>query len=173
MSTSLFTAASCPFAALPDAVFCAILEWLHWSELASLDRALLAREPRNRYLDALMLMKVQVTRDWFWDETLRKGMLNWLVRRHVWVTSWDNRTVDDEGIAAIASGNLPNLQSLYIHNYSKITDAGVIALANGNLPNLQSLDISGYGSKITGGYILSVALCAACRTVIHVKNKIK
>ena len=43
------------FADLPDTIFCNIIEYLDWYEVARLDTALLDRNARNSYLDALKL----------------------------------------------------------------------------------------------------------------------
>jgi hypothetical protein len=43
------------FADLPDTIFCIIIEYLDWCEVARLDTALLNRNMRKSYLDALKL----------------------------------------------------------------------------------------------------------------------
>ena len=141
------------FADLPDAIFCNIIECLDWCEVARLDTALLDRNMRNIYLDALKLRKVKVDRrNGFWNNAVNKGILNWLVSRNIPVISWDLE-VDNTKLMTIASG-CPQLQSLNISRCS-ITDAGIIALANG-CPQLQSLNI-GYCDEITDEGIKALA----------------
>ena len=53
------------FADLPDTIFGNIIEYLDWYDVARFDTALLDRNMRNRYLDALKLIKVKVERNWF------------------------------------------------------------------------------------------------------------
>ena len=124
---------------LPDAIFCNITEYLDWGEVARLDNALLNRNMRKSYFDALKLRKVKVERNRFWRQLVEKGILDWLVSRNIPVVSWDSK-VDNTKLMTIANG-LPQLQSLKIINCDNITDEGMKALATG-CPQLQSLDIS-------------------------------
>ena len=137
------------FADLPDSIFCIIIEYLDWYEVARFDTALLDRSMRNSYLVALKLRKVKVERNELWKNALDKGILSWLISRNIRVTSWDLE-VDDTELMTIANG-CPQLQSLnisdchksqgfYIRGCYKITDAGIRAVARG-CPQLQSLDI--------------------------------
>ena len=71
------------FADLPDAIFCIIIEYLDWGEVARLDTALLDRSMRSIYLVALKLRKVKVERNRFWSQAVGKGILNWLVSRNI------------------------------------------------------------------------------------------
>jgi len=50
--------------------------------------------------------------------------------------------VTDSGLQALASGNLPHLQSLRMLFLIKITYEGVAAIANSSLPKLRLLDVS-------------------------------
>ena len=140
------------FADLPDTIFCNIIEYLDWGEVARLDTAVLDRNMRKSYLGALlMIRKVKVERNEFWRQLVEKGILDWLVRRNVRVVSWD-LFVDNTKLMTIANG-CPQLQSLNIsecEKISKITDAGIIALATG-CPQLQSLDIGGCGNITATG----------------------
>ena len=127
---------------LPDTIFCNIIECLDWGEVARFDTAVLDRNMRKSYLDALKLRKVKVERNRFWGQAVDKGILNWLVSRNIRVVSWDLK-VDNTELMTIANG-LPQLQSLDISTtwyHNNITDAGIIALATG-CPQLQSLNIS-------------------------------
>ena len=125
------------FADLPDAIFCNIIEYLDWGEVARLDNAVLDRNMRKSYLVALKLRKVEVERNEFWSQLVDRGILNWLVSRNIRVISWD-LNVDNTKLMTIANG-CPQLQSLNISGCS-ITDAGIRALANG-CTRLQSLSI--------------------------------
>ena len=124
---------------LPDTIFCNIIEYLDWGEVARFDTAVLDRNMRNGLLGALKLRKVKVERNEFWRQAVDKGILNWLVSRNIRVISWDSK-VDDTKLFTIANG-LPQLQSLNISHCRNITDEGIIVLANG-CSQLQSLDIS-------------------------------
>ena len=62
---------------LPDTIFCNILEYLDWGEVARLDNAVLDRNVRKSYLVALKLRKVKVGRNRFWSQLVEKGILNW------------------------------------------------------------------------------------------------
>ena len=127
------------FADLPDAIFCIIIEYLDWGEVARFDNAVLDRNMRKIYLVALKLRKVKVERNELWSQLVEKGILNWLVSRNIRVISWD-LGVDNTKLMTIASG-CPQLQSLNIIYCEDITDAGIKALATG-CPQLQSLNIS-------------------------------
>ena len=125
---------------LPDAIFCNIIEYLDWGEVARFDTALLDRNMRNSYLVALKLRKVKVERNWFWWKSVDKGILNWLISRDIRVISWETQFVDDFALMTIANG-CPYLQSLNISWCDSITDEGIKALATG-CTQLQSLNIS-------------------------------
>ena len=60
------------FADLPDAIFCIIIEFLDWGEVARFDTALLDRNARCSYLVALKLRKVKVERNEFWSQAVDK-----------------------------------------------------------------------------------------------------
>ena len=128
------------FADLPDTIFCNIIEYLDWYEVARFDTAVLDRNARSIYLDALKLRKVKVEGYEFWRQAVDKGMLSWLVSRNIRVVSWD-LNVGNTKLMTIASG-CPQLQSLNITCSENITDEGIKALATG-CPQLQSLNISG------------------------------
>ena len=108
--------------------------------MGRLDTALLKRNARKSYLDALNLRKVKVGRNGFWSQAVDKGILNWLVSRNIRVISWDLKVYNTELMMTIATG-LPQLQSLNISWSRNITDDGIRALATG-CPQLQSLNIS-------------------------------
>ena len=152
------------FADLPDTIFCNIIECLDWYDVGRFDTALLNRNARYSYLDALKIRNVKIERNRFWDITLRKGMLDWITIRNARVISWlcvditklmtittvcpqlqslnigSCNNITDEGVTALATG-CPQLQSLDIGWCGNITDEGITALATG-CPQLQSLDIS-------------------------------
>jgi hypothetical protein len=128
---------------LPDIIFCNIIEYLDWCEVARFDTGSLNRNMRKIYLDALKLRTVKVERNRFWRQLVDKGILNWLVSRNIRVISWDLE-VDDTKLITIANG-LPQLQSLNISHCGNITDEGIRALATG-CPQLQSLNISHCGN---------------------------
>ena len=140
---------------LPDTIFCIIIEYLDWGDVARFDTALQNRNMRSIYLVALKLRKVKVERNWFWSQLVEKGILNWLVSRNIRVISWDSK-VDDTKLMTIATG-LPQLQSLNI-SHSHITDEGITALANG-CTQLQSLNISGCDNITDEGI---TALASGC-----------
>ena len=137
------------FADLPETIFCNIIEYLDWCDVGRFDTALLDRNARNTYLDALTIRQVKVECNEFWNNALDKAILNWMIIRNIWVTSWENNSVDDERLMAIATG-LPQLLTLNISRCADITDAGLMAIANG-LPQLQSLNISGCDSITAAG----------------------
>jgi hypothetical protein len=126
---------------------------LDWGEVGRLDTALLDRNMRKSYLDALKLRKVKVEQNEFWEEALETGILSWLISRDIRVISWDLK-IDDTHLMTIANG-LPQLQSLNISDCYRITDEGIRAVATG-LPQLQSLNISGC-DHITDAGIRAVA----------------
>ena len=74
---------------LPDTIFCIIIEYLGWGDVARFDTALLDRNMRKSYLVALKLRKVKVERNGLWGQAVEKGILNWLVSRNIRVISWD------------------------------------------------------------------------------------
>ena len=76
---------------LPDAIFCNIIEYLDWGEVARFDTAVLDRNMRKSYLDALKLRKVKVERNRFWSQAVDNGILSWLVSRNIRVISWDSK----------------------------------------------------------------------------------
>ena len=135
--------------------------YLGWGDVGRFDTALLKRNARSIYLDALKLRKVKVERNRFWSQAVDKGILNWLISRNIRVMSWDSK-VDNTELMTIANG-LPQLQSLnigYCGNINigecgNITDAGIIALATG-CSQLQSLNIS-YCRNITDAGIRALA----------------
>ena len=159
-------AMSNPLVSLPVKIFSNILDYLDWGDVGRFDTAFLDRKTRNRYLFTLMLRKVKVERNGFWEKALERGKLSWLISKNIRVISWDLK-VDNAQLISIASG-FPQLQSMNISGCSnitdkgiraltngpsqlqylnigccvKITDKGVIALANGLLPQLQSLNIN-------------------------------
>ena len=137
------------FADFPETIFCSIIEYLNWHDVGRFDNALLDINARNTYLDALTLRQVKVERNEFWNNALDNRILNWMIIRNIWVTSWENNSVDDERLMAIATG-LPQLLTLNISRCADITDAGLMAIANG-LPQLQSLNISGCDSITAAG----------------------
>ena len=61
---------------LPDTMFCIIIEYLDWYDVTRFDTALLNRNMRNSYLDALKLRKVKVERNEFWSQPVDKGILS-------------------------------------------------------------------------------------------------
>ena len=78
------------FADLPDTIFCNIIEYLDWGEVARFDNAVLDRNMRKSYLVALLMIRqVKVERNRFWRQLVDKGILNWLVSRNIRVISWD------------------------------------------------------------------------------------
>ena len=68
---------------LPDTIFCNIIDYLDWYDVGRFDTALLNRNMRNSYLDALKLRKVKVERNRFWSQPVDKGILNWLISRNI------------------------------------------------------------------------------------------
>jgi hypothetical protein len=136
INSKIMTAKS--LADLPDTIFCNILEYLDWGDVARFDTAVLDRNMRKSYLVALKLRNVKVERNRFWSQAVEKGILNWLVSRNIPVISWDLK-VDNTELMTIANG-LPLLQSLRISYSHKITDEGIRALASG-CTQLQSLNI--------------------------------
>ena len=123
MKSKMMTAKS--LADLPDTIFCIIIECLDWGEVARFDTALLDRNMRKSYLDALKLRKVKVERNEFWSQAVEKGILSWLVSRNIRVISWDLK-VDNTKLKTVANG-LPQLQSLNISECRSITDEGLEA----------------------------------------------
>ena len=134
------------FADLPDTIFCNIIECLGWGEVARLDTALLKRNARKSYLDALKLREVKVgisssefdrakydallQLNEFWRQLVdKRNILSWLISRNIRVVSWDLE-VDNTQLMTIANG-CPQLQSLDISYCDNITDEGIIALATG------------------------------------------
>jgi hypothetical protein len=97
------------FADLPDTIFCNIIECLDWCEVARLDTALLDRNARKSYLDALKLRKVKVEGYEFWSQAVDKGILNWLISRSIRVISWDLDVDNTQQLRTIANG-CPQLQ---------------------------------------------------------------
>jgi hypothetical protein len=160
------------FSDLPDTVFCNIIECLDWYDVVRFDTALVNRNARYSYLDALKIRNVKIERNRFWDITLRKGMLDWITIRNARVISWlcvditklmtittvcpqlqslnigSCYNITDAGIEALATG-CPQLLSLNIGCCYNITDEGIKALATG-CPQLQSLNIHGYNITDAG-----------------------
>ena len=132
------------FVDLPDTIFCNIIEYLDWYDVGGLDTALLNRNARIRYLDALKLRKVKVERNESWKKLVDKGILSWLISRNIrvisWNISWSNKSITNSQLLTIANG-FPQLQSLRIRYCINITDERIRALATG-CPQLQFLDIS-------------------------------
>jgi len=104
--------ATTSFADLPDTIFFKILTHLDWYEILRVDNTLLNRNARNRYLDALKIIKLNVARSKFYKKALDKGILNWLISRNIRVISWDLE-VNNTQLMTIANG-LPQLKSLNI-----------------------------------------------------------
>ena len=138
---------------LPDTIFCIIIEYLDWYEVARFDNVLSNRNARNRYLDALKIRQLKVERNRFWSQAVDKGILNWLISRNISVICW-NLSVDNTQLMTIANG-CPQLRSLNITCSGNITDEGIRALASG-CPQLQSLNIRSCGN-ITDEGIRAVA----------------
>lgn len=64
--------------------------------------------------------------------------------------------VTDSGLQALASGNLPHLQSLRMLLLIKITYEGVAAIANSSLPKLRLLDVSDCKKITRRGFVEAV-----------------
>ena len=130
------------FADLPDTIFCNIIECLDWVDVGRFDTALLNRNARYSYLDALKIRNVKVERNRFRGITLRKGILDWIIIRNARVISW--LCVDITKLMTITTG-CTQLQSLNISYCGKITDEGIKALASG-CPQLLFLNMSSRGN---------------------------
>ena len=136
------------FADLPDSIFCNIIEYLDWNDVGRFDNALLNRNARYSYLDALKISNVKIKRNRFLGITRREGILDWIIIRNARVISW--LCADITKLMTITT-ECPQLKSLNIRGYCrKITDAGIKALATG-CPQLQSLNISCCGNITDAG----------------------
>ena len=117
--TALSLIATKSFADFPDVVFRNIIAYLDWFDVGRFDNALLDIISRDNYLDALKIAQVKVEPTKFWDTNLRKGILNWMILRNIWVISWVNNSIDDT-ILTILANTLHKLKSLSVSNCSEI-----------------------------------------------------
>ena len=64
--------------------------------------------------------------------------------------------ITDSGLQALASGNLPNLQSLRMLFLIEITNAGIVSIANSSLSKLQLLNVSDCKRITRSGFVAEV-----------------
>ena len=145
-------------------------EYLTIVEWSRFDIALCTyHDIRSVFLEALKseVITLSVLNNLFWDLSLKKGVLKWIIAKGIHIISWENKhyshlknirmsesavsfktlffldisvTSITESILLSLLKRLPNLEELYISSCFNIMDAGIKAIATG-LSNLKLLNI--------------------------------